>query len=85
LKYVSKLSTKLAQTIQQRREEIIQWLIDESGSTRLKANIEVDAALGIIQESLCFPEKMQTIELESKDPSRKSFVLAQTLGCHCGD
>jgi NAD-dependent aldehyde dehydrogenases len=54
LKYVSKLSTKLAQTIQQRREEIIQWLIDESGSTRLKANIEVDAALGIIQESLLF-------------------------------
>lgn len=71
---------KLAQTIQQRREEIIQWLIDESGSTRLKANIEVDAALGIIQESLSFPEKMHTVELESKDPSRKSFVLRKPLG-----
>src|SRR5690554_4434453 len=27
--------TKLQQVIQQRREEIVQWLIDESGSTRL--------------------------------------------------
>ena len=71
---------KLIVVIQQRREEIIQWLIDESGSTRLKANIEVDAALGIIQESLTFPEKMRTIQLESKDPSRKSFVLRKPLG-----
>ena len=72
--------TRLSKIIQQRREEIIQWLIDESGSTRLKANIEVDAALGIIKESLSFPEKMQTTQLESKDPSRKSFVLRKPLG-----
>ncbi|OTG81973.1 aldehyde dehydrogenase [Acinetobacter sp. ANC 5054] len=71
---------KLVEVIQQRREEIVQWLIDESGSTRLKANIEVDAALGIIQESLSFPEKMRTTKLESKDPSRKSFVLRKPLG-----
>ena len=66
--------------IQQRREEIIQWLIRESGSTRLKSNIEVDAALGIIQESLSFPEQMKTETLQSKDPSRKSFVLRKPLG-----
>lgn len=72
--------TLLSEIIQQRREEIIQWLIDESGSTRLKANIEVDAALGIIKESLSFPEKMQTTQLESKDPNRKSFVLRKPLG-----
>ncbi len=80
IKVRQQVINKLAQTIQQRREEIIQWLIDESGSTRLKANIEVDAALGIIQESLSFPEKMQTTQLESKDPSRKSFVLRKPLG-----
>ncbi len=72
--------TRLSEIIQQRREEIVQWLIDESGSTRLKANIEVDAALGIIQESLTYPDKMVTTKLESKDPSRKSFVLRKPLG-----
>lgn len=71
---------KLIEIIQQRREEIIQWLIDESGSARLKANIEVDAALGIIRESLSFPEKIRTVQLQSQDPSRKSFVLRKPLG-----
>lgn len=72
--------TRLIEVIKQRREEIIQWLIDESGSTRLKANIEVDAALSIVQESLSFPDKMLTVQLESQDPSRKSFVLRKPLG-----
>lgn len=70
----------LEQVIQQRREEIIQWLIDESGSTRLKANIEVDAALGIIQEAAQFPEQMTTTQLESKDPKVRSVVLRKPLG-----
>ena len=72
--------TKLQQVIQQRREEIVQWLIDESGSTRLKANIEVDAALGIIQEAAQFPDQMTTTPLESKDPQVRSFVLRKPLG-----
>ena len=72
--------TKLQQVIQQRREEIVQWLIDESGSTRLKANIEVDAALGVIQEAAQFPDQMTTTLLESKDPHVRSFVLRKPLG-----
>ncbi|MQW91183.1 aldehyde dehydrogenase family protein [Acinetobacter wanghuae] len=70
----------LLEVIQRRRKEIIDWLIMESGSTRFKANIEVDAALGIIQESLNFPEQLKTEELVSKDPSRKSLVLRKPLG-----
>lgn len=70
----------LLEVIQRRREEIINWLIQESGSTRIKANIEVDAALGIIQESLSFPEKKLTEQLDSRDPTRKSFVIRKPLG-----
>ena len=66
--------------IQQRRDEIIDWLIIESGSTRIKAGVEVDAALGIIQESLAFPDWIQTEQLECKDPARKSMVLRKPLG-----
>ncbi|CAM4313438.1 aldehyde dehydrogenase family protein [Acinetobacter pragensis] len=70
----------LLQIVQTRREEIIDWLIQESGSTRLKANIEVDAALGIIQESLSFTEKTGVTALDSKDPARKSWILRKPLG-----
>ena len=41
----------------------------------LKAKIEVDAALGIIQEAAQFPEQMTTTQLESKDPKVRSVVL----------
>lgn len=72
--------TALADIIQQRRAEIIDWLIQESGSTRLKANIEVDAALGIIQEAATFPQRIHNESLNSIDPSRKSWVVRKALG-----
>ena len=71
---------KLQELIQTRRDEIIDWLIVESGSTRFKAGLEVEAALSIIQESQTFPEQMKTEQLESKDPQRKSLVLRKPLG-----
>ena len=71
---------KLHQIIQLRREEITDWLIVESGSTRLKAGLEVEAALGIIKESQSFPDQLQTEELQSQDPQRKSWVLRKPLG-----
>ncbi|HCF59722.1 MAG TPA: aldehyde dehydrogenase [Myxococcales bacterium] len=38
-----------------RREEIVDWLIRESGSTRVKAHFEVELALGILKEAATFP------------------------------
>ena len=71
---------RLVEIIQKRREEIVQWLIDESGSTRTKANIEVDAALAMIQYSAQFPHWFQQERLSSLDPSRQSYVLRKPLG-----
>ena len=71
---------KLQQVIQVRQDEIIDWLILESGSTRFKAGLEVGAALSIIQASQKFPEQIKTEQLESKDPQRKSLVLRKPLG-----
>lgn len=71
---------KLQHVIQARQDEIIDWLILESGSTRFKAGLEVGAALSIIQESQKFPEQIKTEQLESKDPQRKSLVLRKPLG-----
>lgn len=74
------LIKKLEQLIQQRREEIITWLIDESGSTRIKANVEVDAALGIIQESHQFPLKAKGELLATTVAGQKSYVFRKALG-----
>src|SRR5690606_7294237 len=45
-----------------------------------KAGLEVEAALGIIKESQSFPDQLQTEELQSQDPQRKSWVLRKPLG-----
>lgn len=74
------LTLKVAEIIQARREEIIDWLIQESGSTRLKANLEVDATLNIIQEAATFPHRVMDSKLKSQDPERRSWVYRQALG-----
>ncbi|QIC75959.1 aldehyde dehydrogenase family protein [Acinetobacter indicus] len=74
------LLLRVIEIIQARREEIIDWLIQESGSTRLKANIEVDAAIGILKESSTFPERMLSQQLPSPDPTRQSYAVRKPLG-----
>ena len=74
------LIENLSIIIEKRREEIVQWLIDESGSTRIKANIEVDAALGITQYSAQFPHWFKEELLSSQDPHRQSYVVRKPLG-----
>ncbi|SPL72471.1 aldehyde dehydrogenase family protein [Acinetobacter stercoris] len=71
---------KVLAIIQARREEIVDLLISESGSTRLKANIEVDAALGIIQEASTYPTRMQDETLQAASPDQQSRVFRQALG-----
>lgn len=71
---------RVLDVVKNRREEIIDWLIQESGSTHFKANIEVDAVLGIINEAITFPERMEIQKLQSIDPTRKSHVVRKALG-----
>ena len=74
------LADRVTEIIQKRREEIIQLLIQESGSTRLKANIEVDAALAIVHEASTFPNRLLDSKLKSPDPERHSWVYRKPLG-----
>lgn len=74
------LVNKVAEVIAQRREEIVDWLIDESGSSRLKANIEVDAALAIIGESATFPDRLNKKRLDTAVEGQESYVYQQALG-----
>ena len=74
------LVLKVIEIIQARREEIIDWLVQESGSTRLKANIEIEATLNLAQEAATFPNRIMSSKLKSQDPERRSWVYRQALG-----
>ncbi|OLF54741.1 aldehyde dehydrogenase family protein [Pseudomonas chlororaphis] len=64
----------------QRREEIVDWLIRESGSTRLKAQLEWGAARAIALESASFPARVHGRILESDVPGKESRVYRGALG-----
>lgn len=71
---------KLAAIITARGEEIIDWLIKESGSTRLKASIELSAAQGIIKEAETFPLRVNGEILPTSVPDQQSRIYRKALG-----
>ena len=71
---------RAAQILEDRRDEIIAWLIAESGSTLLKANIELGAAQGITLESASFPHRVQGRILESDIAGKENRVYRRALG-----
>lgn len=71
---------KLAKIVATRSEEIIDWLIRESGSTRLKATIELGAAQGIIKEAETFPLRISGEVLPTSVPDQQSRIYRKALG-----
>lgn len=64
----------------ERREEIIDWIIRESGSTRIKAQIEWGAARAITLESASLPSRVHGRILASNIPGKESRVYRTPLG-----
>jgi aldehyde dehydrogenase (NAD+) len=50
---------RAATIMEARREEIVQWLVRESGSTRIKANLEWEIAHAVTLEAATFPPQVQ--------------------------
>ncbi|GAA1124898.1 aldehyde dehydrogenase family protein [Citricoccus alkalitolerans] len=71
---------RAAQIMDARREEIIDWLVKESGSTVLKANIEASAARAITMESASFPARSHGRIHESNIPGKDNYVYRGPLG-----
>jgi aldehyde dehydrogenase (NAD+) len=71
---------RAAEIIQQRREEIIDWLARESGSTRVKAAFEVELTRGITLEAASFPHRMAGRILPSDEPWQESRAYRQPVG-----
>jgi acyl-CoA reductase-like NAD-dependent aldehyde dehydrogenase len=69
-----------AEIIDQRREEIIDWLIHESGSTRIKANVEWQYARAVTFEAASFPSRVEGPIVPTDIPHKESRVYRQPVG-----
>ncbi|MGE8397223.1 MAG: aldehyde dehydrogenase family protein, partial [Comamonas sp.] len=74
------LMQRVAHILDVRAEEIIGWIIRESGSTRLKATIELMSAKGIVLASAGYPFQMSGEILPSIFPGQSSRVYREPLG-----
>src|SRR5690606_28304555 len=69
-----------AQVMQNRREEIISWLIRESGSTRLKASMEWDSVHKVLLEATALPYMMEGRIIPCDIPGKESRAYRQPVG-----
>ncbi|WP_284336092.1 aldehyde dehydrogenase family protein [Comamonas sp. NoAH] len=76
----SSLLLRVAQVLDTRAEEIIGWIIRESGSTRLKAHIELISAKGMVLEAASYPSRMHGDILAPLFPGQSSRVYREPLG-----
>ncbi|MGI8316458.1 aldehyde dehydrogenase family protein [Halobacillus mangrovi] len=71
---------KLLNMVHERKDEIIDWLVKEAGSTLVKAEVEFQAAVGIIRESASFPTRMSGQILPSNTPGKENRVYRSPKG-----
>lgn len=71
---------RAAQILEDRRDEIVDWLVKESGSTVIKANIEVSLAVGITEEAASFPTRVHGTIHPSNTPNREMRVYRNPVG-----
>ncbi|MBH0231618.1 aldehyde dehydrogenase family protein [Halobacillus yeomjeoni] len=71
---------ELLRLVKERKDEIIDWLVKESGSTVIKAGVEYQAAVRIIREASSFPTRMKGEILPSDTPGKENRVYRSPKG-----
>ena len=71
---------RAADIIETRRAEILDWLIRESGSTRVKAIVEWQFLRAITLESASFPHRVAGRLLPIDEPGKESRAYRQPVG-----
>ena len=74
------LIQRVTELIVKRKEEIIEWLIKESGSTRIKADIEWNAIRLCADTWSHMPQHLTGQILTDDRPGKYSFVFREPLG-----
>lgn len=71
---------RAAQILDERHEELVGWIIRESGSTRIKAEIELHSARDITLEAASFPNRAHGQIVASDIPHKESLIYRKPLG-----
>lgn len=71
---------KLVEVMQERKDEIIDWLIKEGGSTLIKADIEWHATVRTVKEAATFPYRVEGKILPSDVPGKENRVYRSPKG-----
>jgi len=71
---------KILSILSNRKEEIIEWIIQESGSTRIKATLEWQSTYALTKEFMSYPDRVEGKMMSHPVNGKKSFVFREALG-----
>ncbi|GAB2499104.1 benzaldehyde dehydrogenase [Alkalibacterium psychrotolerans] len=71
---------KAIQVIEEKKDDLVDVLVDEAGSTLAKAELEVDIVVAVMHLAAEFPFQMETIVNQSMIPGKKNYVARKPLG-----
>lgn len=69
-----------ARIIMDRRKELVKLLIEETGSSHIKANVEIDFCIAIMREVASFPLRMGGQMIPSLIPGKENRVYRKPIG-----
>ncbi|SDH68275.1 aldehyde dehydrogenase (NAD+) [Alteribacillus persepolensis] len=76
----SSIIEKAVHILEERREEIVEHLIEEGGSSHLKANVEIDFVIAITREASSFPLRMDGQIVPSLIAGKENRIYRKPLG-----
>ncbi|WP_062108182.1 aldehyde dehydrogenase family protein [Bacillus niameyensis] len=76
----SEVLTRAVQIMKNRREELVELLMIESGSSILKANVEIDFCISITNEAASYPMRMGGEIVPSLVPGKENRLFRRPLG-----
>jgi len=71
---------RAASVMEVRREEIVSWLIQEAGSTRIKATLELEAVHAVLLEAATLPYLVEGRILPADAAGKESRVYRKPVG-----
>jgi acyl-CoA reductase-like NAD-dependent aldehyde dehydrogenase len=74
------LLLKAGEILLQRKDEIMEWLIKEAGSTALKAQVEVKQTYDMLIEASGYPTRMHGLTIPSITDGKETYVYRKALG-----
>ncbi|WP_227935263.1 aldehyde dehydrogenase family protein [Alkalihalobacillus deserti] len=75
-----KILRKAADLLEERREQIVDLIINEAGGSRIKANMEVSGSINLVKEAASYPFQMETRIFPSIVPGKTNMVIKEPVG-----